>query len=131
MTNQEFFDKTVAYARTMTERSIDLTPTKCEKCVYKSETGNMCFIGFHMQRFYTPLFEGKSFRVLTYIYDYFPQYINNHNFKILKEYFKDLDVYFVQDLQNIHDNSQIPEWENEFEKFAQKYNLKFEVKKFS
>lgn len=112
LTEQELFDKVVAYARTMKTRARN---NATGTCYYREpNTGNRCFIG-HL----IPDDEYKS--------EWDSDYAPSSGMQVMNALgLCDMDSRFgflANALQAIHDTKFIGYWETEFAKVAHLYNL--------
>lgn len=112
LTEQELFDKVVAYARTMKTRARN---SATGKCYYREpKTGNRCFIGHLIpDDKYDPEWDSlnapySAMQVM-------------HCLGLCDMYSP--IGFFVNDLQVIHDEYDMDDWETEFANIALHYDL--------
>lgn len=110
---QELFDRVVAHAQTMTEKSWD---EEVDLCRYRMPDGNRCFIGGLIpDSEYSPKFERET-----------PNF-GRHAEEIRKAAgIPDDLAEFASDLQQIHDNKSMEKWPLSFEKFAHEHGIRFD-----
>lgn len=104
MTNQEVFDKVVAHLRKQNAKSADN-----ERCLYRAPDGKMCAVGCLIpDEMYDPEMEGAtaSDEIVGQVLD---------ELKI--------DWKLALDLQYIHDDYDVEEWEERLEFIAMQYKL--------
>lgn len=112
MTYQEIFNKVVAHA--------DKQKEQCQRkfdglCLYRGPNGKSCFIGALIKdEDYKEEMENKSVsRLFT-------------NKLLPRDYFgENIELGFLEELQDIHDINSPNEWQSRFERFAKKYDLSF------
>lgn len=116
MENQEIFDTVVAHLRKQGCKSVKLAADggpaygiEGISCLYRGPNGLMCAAGCLIaDEDYSPEMEDIS-----------------ANRGILQDYFEEMgcDTYFIRKLQIIHDEECVQDWEDEFERLAQRYGL--------
>ena len=86
-------------------------------CCYRAKDGKRCFIGCILpDRLYKKELEKKRFDVI----------LKKFGDSILSSWkYRSLDQNFGNQLQNIHDNTKLYNWECEFRNFAKVYSLKY------
>jgi hypothetical protein len=110
MTNQQLFDKVVNHLLTQLVRS-EVDRYSLKRCLYFGPNGIRCAIGALMQD--TPqnrLLEGKS-AADRLVLQACGLEVDQHN--------------LASDLQWVHDNQLVAEWETELQLMAKKYNLEW------
>jgi hypothetical protein len=107
LTNQEAFNIVVHHMATQNKKSIRIVGGK-ETCAYRGGDGSKCAIGILIpDHCYDKKMEGKS--------------VSNIEVKS----FKYLDKRLMRELQYIHDDREISEWENCLKELAEKMGLTF------
>jgi hypothetical protein len=106
MNNQEAFNIMVQHLRKQGQRAIlKDDPTSC---AYRGADGLKCAIGALISDSeYNTQLEGRAASVLAAFYGMF----------------KGLDPYLLDDVQNIHDNYSVTEWESRLKGIAEDYEL--------
>lgn len=109
MNNQEVFDK--AYLG-LKSQGFQQSINEHGKCVYRSKGKHRCAIGHCIpDNLYKPDIEGTCATFMVSMLDY-------------QTLFSDVDGYFLDDLQNIHDEYKDPEMmELKLKEFAKKHDL--------
>jgi hypothetical protein len=118
-TAQELFETVVNHLRKQNEKSHKLIDDKNYACLYRSDTGMKCAVGCLIpDDKYSPNMEEKNLYALVY---------NKENEGVLPS---DLKAEFLNhfkllsDLQTLHDNSKIQNWESGFVTLANRYSVK-------
>lgn len=111
MTNQEIFDKVAKHLLTQNARSQDIRNIVC---AYRGSNDMKCAIGVLIEdKYYNRLLEGYS--------------VSDFNVKKALEKsgieFDNGRIYFLHDLQRIHDSALIGSWRDRLEELAHKYKL--------
>jgi len=129
-TLQETFDTVVHHLRRQNQKSMylpvyedsfDEQPPDME-CAYRGENGLMCAAGCLIpDELYKEEFEGMS--PVDYDDMRYPHYHKTRD--ELTKVFTDLghEIKLVLALQKIHDNYEVPEWEEQFQRVADKFGL--------
>ena len=109
---QELFDIVVIGARKQRERCVD--PLDEETCLYRNRNGLKCFIGMLISdEDYKKIFDEDCIS-LNIVLDQIEE------FKLINIQ----DSYFLEKLQEIHDQNPVEKWEEKFKRFAQTWKLK-------
>lgn len=111
LTNQQVFDKVVTALRLQSAKSLLYPDNGALVCAYRSPDGKKCAAGHILpDELYNPEMENKN------IYGIFE--------------FDDLvaDRRFLYNLQLIHDNYDVKDWEYNWKDLAQRYKLQYEPK---
>jgi hypothetical protein len=120
MTNQELFDFVVGKLREQNKKSIDPEIMREDKplCMYRAPDGCRCAAGWLIpDDKYNRHMEGK--RIETVIEAYKP-------FKLdLRE---PRQLMLISDLQRVHDNFEVSDWERGFQNAAHSYSLTYTPK---
>ena len=115
MTTQQTFDIIVAHLRSQGEKSYTYKWNYNIICAYRSPSGLKCAVGCLIpDEMYNRSFEGKSCQYQT-IKDIL--YFQGHN------------ILLVRELQIVHDEFPVAEWEEKFQQLAEKFRLKYVPRK--
>jgi len=107
MNNQEVFNIVVQHLRKQNRKSLNANGN----CVYRNDRGDKCAIGILIpDASYTEGMEGQPF---------------DRYFTEVKSW--ECDVSLLDELQCIHDDFPIEEWESQFEAVAEAYQLTMPV----
>jgi hypothetical protein len=105
---QEIFDQIVTHLRKQGCKSIAGAST----CLYRGPNGTKCAVGCMISDDdYDPSMEGKGITTIIRL---------SKNLKVLSPYRK-----LLVEMQNIHDDRRVEDWEREFQLAAVRFNLNY------
>lgn len=108
LSRQDVFNTVYTHLLTQGARSID----GFGECLYRAPDGRRCAAGVLIaDRFYHPSMEGISARVEVVVD------------ALKKSGVASEDIELVQDLQDLHDDIPVEDWQEELERIAKKYEL--------
>ncbi len=117
MDKQKIFDQVVAHARKQGRKAYK-RDGDISGCLYRAPNGDKCFIGCLIpDAVYDPSIEQHT------ITDIALREVQKH-----LECTSGIDENFLSDLQTIHDDSDVDQWEEEFETFAEDNGLVYTPK---
>ena len=106
ISRQETFDTVVAGARTQGCKSM-----LDGKCKFRGDNGTKCFVGMLIpDEEYDPSFDSA---LIPRVYDRCPS-LQQHDAQMLGQ------------LQSIHDQTPVDQWEDEFKRFAERTGLRYD-----
>ena len=108
---QEMLNKVISRAKLGVKSAYDGGEDDGNTCRYRTRDGNRCFVGELIpDERYTPYIEDAP--IGKHIIDMIPDATLS-------------DIEFLQDMQTVHDNSPVREWQDELHALADKYELSF------
>lgn len=109
LSNQEVFDAVVKHARTQKKKSFGYNKYGLDRCAYRGKDDTKCFAGiFISDDEYCCSMEGAS--VITHC-EVFGKKVD--------------DLWHLKSLQEIHDLTEVSDWEKEFKRHALCFDLKY------
>ena len=111
MTNQEALTTSIRALRKQRVQSLN---ARNQNCMYRGDKGRKCAIGHLIpDDLYDPSMENTNTMMLL---DRFPT---------IKKFFRNCSEDLLHALQTVHDLSSPKEWEQEWEKTAQRFHLRY------
>lgn len=117
MTDQEFFDASVAHLRRQGAKASEYSSSGAViSCMYRGPGGRACGVGGVMPDYLAQIVSDRGFNAkrISTVLDHVVE---------ARLFFDGVTGDLLFDMQDVHDNSAVEEWERRFQRLANSYSL--------